>query len=442
MRDRKRKKILLVFGTRPEAVKMAPVVLALRARPLEFHPRVAVTAQHRDMLDQVLRLFQIRPDHDLDLMKPGQSLTDVSVRALARLEPVFKKEQPDMVLVHGDTTTTLMATLAAFYQKIPVGHVEAGLRSHDDTNPFPEEINRKLTGAVAALHFAPTKEAKKNLLREGVRSKQIFITGNTGIDALRGGLARLKDRPPRIPEAAARVAARPFILVTAHRRENFGRPLEDVFHALRDVARTRPDVHFIYPVHPNPHVKGPAHTILGHLPNVCLTEPLEYGHMIFLLKRCLFAVTDSGGIQEEAPSLGKPVLVLRQITERPEAVRAGTVRLVGTTRTNVKKWIERLWDDTALRQKMGRAMNPYGDGRAAPRIADALWHWFHPAGPRPPDFKTNPELSVGREDRDGKAGFFTKQKSLGVAGTTLKLFCEVKSPDFPSNPAIQLKVPG
>lgn len=402
--DRKRKKILVVFGTRPEAVKMAPLVLALRACPKEFEPRVAVTAQHREMLDQVLRLFGIRPNHDLGIMRPGQSLTDVSVRALARLEPVLKKERPDMVLVHGDTSTTLMATLAAFYQKIPVGHVEAGLRSHDDTNPFPEEINRKLTGGMATLHFSPTKEAKQNLLREGIRSNQIFITGNTGIDALHLGLALLKDRPPRLPKTVAHAATHPYVLITAHRRENFGRPLEEVFQALRDVARRRPHLHFIYPVHPNPNVKGPALKFLGNQPNICLTEPLDYGPLIYLLKRCLFAVTDSGGIQEEAPSLGKPVLVLRQVTERPEAVRAGTVRLVGTNGANVKKWIERLLDDAALRQEMGRAMNPYGDGKAAQRTLAALRHWFTPAKQKPFDFIPK-RGKVGKGEDENKSQY-------------------------------------
>ena len=365
---------------------MAPLVLALRACPKEFEPRVAVTAQHREMLDQVLRLFGIRPNHDLGIMQPGQSLTDVSVRALARLEPVLKKERPDMVLVHGDTSTTLIAALAAFYQGIPVGHVEAGLRSHDDTNPFPEEMNRKLTAGMATLHFSPTADAKRNLLREGVPPPRIFITGNTGIDALTLGLARLTGKPPRLPRAVAHAAAKPFVLVTAHRRENFGRPLEEVFESLRDVARARPQLSFIYPVHPNPNVKTPALRVLGQQKNVCLTDPLDYGPLIYLLKRCLFAVTDSGGIQEEAPSLGKPVLVLRRVTERPEAVRAGTVRLVGTQGPDVKKWIERLLDNTSLREKMGRAVNPYGDGKAAQRTLRALKHWFNPALQRPRDF--------------------------------------------------------
>ena len=365
---------------------MAPLVLALQEFPKEFKPKVVVTAQHRDMLDQVLRLFGIRPDHDLNIMQPGQSLTDVSVRALARLEPVLKKERSDMVLAHGDIATTLLATLAAFYQKIPVGHVEAGLRSHDMANPFPEEMNRRLTDAVAALHFAPTAESKRNLQREGVPPAGIFITGNTGIDALSLGLARLKNHPPRLSPAVARMASHPFVLVTAHRRENFGRPLEEVFQAVRDVAQARPQVHFLYPVHPNPHVVEPARRILGDLPNVLLTEPLDYGPLIFLLKRCLFVITDSGGIQEEAPSLGKPVLVLRNVTERPEAVRAGTVRLVGTRGADVKKWVEKLLDDGSLRRRMGRAVNPYGDGKAAQRTVAALRHWFNPKIQRPLDF--------------------------------------------------------
>jgi UDP-N-acetylglucosamine 2-epimerase (non-hydrolysing) len=365
---------------------MAPLVLALQALPREFIPRVVVTAQHRDMLDQVLRLFAIRPHHDLSLMRSGQSLTDISVRALARLEPVFQRERPDLVLVHGDTSTTLLATLAAFYQKIPVGHVEAGLRSHNDRNPFPEEMNRKLTDAVAALHFAPTAMSKKNLVREGIRPQSIFVTGNTGIDALHVGLARLKGHPPRLPTAVERAAQKPFVLVTAHRRENFGRPLEQVFQAIRQVARSRPGLHFIYPVHPNPNVKGPAHHILGGIPNICLTDPLDYGPLLSLMKRCLFVVTDSGGIQEEAPSIGKPVLVLRHVTERPEAVRAGTVRLVGTDRNRVKQWIETLVTNPTVHRRMARALNPYGDGRAASRIVTALRHWANAGVPPPRNF--------------------------------------------------------
>ncbi|MBL8024391.1 MAG: UDP-N-acetylglucosamine 2-epimerase (non-hydrolyzing) [Elusimicrobia bacterium] len=365
---------------------MAPLILALQSLPREFNPRIIVTAQHRDMLDQVLRLFDIRPHHDLGLMRSGQSLTDISVRALSGLEPVFQRERPDLVLVHGDTSTALMATLAAFYQKVPVGHVEAGLRSHEDTNPFPEEMNRKLTDSVALLHFAPTALSKKNLLREGVRRDRICITGNTGIDALHQGLARLKDRPALLPNAVERAAQNPFVLVTAHRRENFGRPLENAFRALRHIARARPSLHWIYPVHPNPNVQGPARRILGGLPNFCLTEPLDYGPLISLMKRCLFTVTDSGGIQEEAPSLGKPVLVLRDVTERPEAVRAGTVRLMGTQRDRVTREIENVLNSPAAHKRMARAINPYGDGRAASRIVAALRHWANPRTQRPKDF--------------------------------------------------------
>lgn len=377
---------MIVFGTRPEAVKMAPVVLGFKKYPAEFDPRVVVTAQHRGLLDQVLRLFQIRPHHDLDIMRPGQSLTDISVRALERLEPVIKKEQPSLVLVHGDTSTALMAALAAFYQHVPVGHVEAGLRSRDLHNPFPEEMNRRVIGSLAALHFSPTEQARRNLLREGVDDKNIFVTGNTGIDALRLGVARLTVRSPRIPAEAARLARRPFVLMTAHRRENFGEPLERVFEAVRDVARARPEVGFIYPVHPNPNVLEPARRILGGVPNVALTDPLDYGPMLFLMKRCLFALTDSGGIQEEAPGLGKPVLVLRHVTERPEAVRAGTARLVGTRRETVRRGIDTLLNDPTVYRRMARAVNPYGDGHAVSRVVAAVRHWADPRRPRPNPF--------------------------------------------------------
>lgn len=365
---------------------MAPVAMELAKFPREFEPRIAVTAQHRGLLDQAMSLFGLKPHHDLGVMRVGQTLTDVSVRALSRLEPVLKEEHPDLVLVHGDTSTTLMATLAAFYQRIPVGHVEAGLRSHDDAHPFPEEINRKLTDGVAVLHFAPTAGAQRNLRREGVPPSKIFVTGNTGIDALQLGLKRLKKYPPRLPPRAARIAKGPFILVTAHRRENFGQPLEEVFEALRAVAMARPTLGFIYPVHPNPNVRLPARRILGGLANVCLTDPLEYGPLIHLLKKCLFVVTDSGGIQEEAPSLGKPVLVLRAVTERPEAVRAGAARLVGTDGVHLKRWIEKLLDDAAFYRRMARTVNPYGDGRAAARTVAALRHYFFPRCRRPRDF--------------------------------------------------------
>jgi UDP-N-acetylglucosamine 2-epimerase (non-hydrolysing) len=378
------KKVLCVFGTRPEAIKMAPVVLELRKRPREFRVRVAVTAQHRGMLDQVLGLFGVRSDHDLDIMRPGQSLTDVSVRALAGLEPVLRRERPDLVLVHGDTTTTLMAALAAYYQRVPVGHVEAGLRSGDAYNPFPEEINRRLADAVCALHFAPTPSARRNLLEEGVSPRGIFVTGNTGIDALRWGVEALA-RGRWVPNKRwAALARGPFVLVTAHRRENFGRPLRDVFGAIADVSRARPHLRFVYPVHPNPNVDNAARAALGNNARVSLIPPLEYGDLLYFLQKALFVLTDSGGLQEEAPSLGKPVLVLRRVTERPEAVRAGTVTIIGTERAAVRRWILRLLDDRALYRSMANAVNPYGDGRAAERTVGAIRYFFR-LQPRRPD---------------------------------------------------------
>jgi UDP-N-acetylglucosamine 2-epimerase (non-hydrolysing) len=296
------------------------------------------------------------------------------------LEPVLKKERPHLVLVHGDTTTALMAALAAFYQGIPVGHVEAGLRSHNVAHPYPEEMNRRLVDGIAALHFAPTREASRNLRREGLPARGIFITGNTGIDALHLGLKRLKN-PSRLPGTLGRIAQNPFVLVTAHRRENFGGPFKEVFQALRTVALQRPQLGFIYPVHPNPAVQGPARAWLGGLPNVCLTPPLPYGTMLVLLQRCRFVVTDSGGLQEEAPSLG-----LRQVTERPEAVRAGTVRLVGTKEPAVRRSVAELLDNPRLFRRMAQAVNPYGDGHACERIVQALRHFFDPGCRRPEGF--------------------------------------------------------
>jgi UDP-N-acetylglucosamine 2-epimerase (non-hydrolysing) len=379
--------VLCVFGTRPEAIKMAPVVLALRARPRDFDARVAVTAQHRGLLDRVTRFFRLPVRYDLDIMRDGQSLTDVTTRALVRLEPVLHRWRPDLVLVHGDTTTALAAALAAYYQKVPVGHVEAGLRSGDRYNPFPEEVNRRLADAVCALHFAPTAESRRNLLAEGVSPRGIFVTGNTGIDALRLAARRLSSRGRVAASPAVRcLGRRPFILVTAHRRENFGRPLEDVCAALKDVARRRPDLDIVYPVHPNPNVTGTVRPRLGGLRNVRLLPPLDYPDLVYLLQRARLVVTDSGGLQEEAPSLGKPVLVLRRVTERPEAVRAGTVRVVGTDRAVVRRWILRLLRDRALYRRMANAVNPYGDGHAARRTVQAVAH-FAGRGSTPRPFK-------------------------------------------------------
>jgi UDP-N-acetylglucosamine 2-epimerase (non-hydrolysing) len=385
------KTILCVFGTRPEAVKMAPIVLALRDRPTEFRRRVVVTAQHRHMLDQVLDLFDIRPDHDLNVMQDGQTLTDITVRGLRRLEPILREERPDVVLTHGDTTTTLVATLAAFYQRIPVGHVEAGLRTHDFANPFPEEANRRVADTLASLHFAPTALSRRKLLNENVPPDRIFVTGNTGIDALELGIARIERGGFEPSAEVQRLLDRPFVLVTAHRRENFGRPIHEVCVAIRRLAGERQDLHFVYPVHLNPQIHEPVHRLLGGCPNVHLLEPLAYGDLLCLMRSCRFVVTDSGGIQEEAPSLGKPVLVLRTVTERPEAVKAGTVRIVGTDAEQVYGWMRRLLDDDEVYAQMATAVNPYGDGQAARRTVDALNYFFGLEVDRPEEFRPRSE---------------------------------------------------
>ncbi|MDI6711437.1 MAG: UDP-N-acetylglucosamine 2-epimerase (non-hydrolyzing) [Bacillota bacterium] len=358
------KKILVVFGTRPEAIKMAPVVLALKQAP-HFDCRVAVTAQHREMLDQVLDLFGIVPDHDLDIMRDRQSLFDITTRALDGLRRVLELENPDMVLVHGDTTTTFCGALAAFYRQIPVGHVEAGLRTRNKFSPFPEEINRHLTGVLADLHFAPTRRAWDNLLREGVDESAILVTGNTVIDALLATVARLGPDPEPAPPGRT-------LLVTTHRRENLGAPLREVYRALAALVRRYPDVRVVFPVHRNPAVREAVQAELGGLPRVTLTEPLAYLDFVRELRRCHIVLTDSGGLQEEAPSLGKPVLVLRGTTERPEAVEAGTVRLVGTAYDAVYGAAVELLEDDAAYRRMAEAVNPYGDGRAAGRIMAAL----------------------------------------------------------------------
>jgi UDP-N-acetylglucosamine 2-epimerase (non-hydrolysing) len=370
------KTVLCVFGTRPEAVKMAPVVIALKRLPTEFRCRVIVTAQHRRMLDDVLRLFEITPDFDLNIMTPGQTLTAVTARVLRGLETVLASERPDMMLVHGDTTTTMAAALAAFYQRIPVGHVEAGLRSFDQSNPFPEELNRLLADRIAQLHFAPTPRARENLEREGISPDGIVVTGNTGIDALRLVLPMVR-RDEFLPTTQWRPSRKEsFVLVTAHRRENFGAPLAAICQAIRQVSVDRPHVHFVYPVHPNPNVNGPVNRALCGLPNVHLLPPLDYGEFLHLLFRARFVVTDSGGLQEEGPSLGKPVLVLREVTERPEAVLAGTVKVIGTETDSVKRWIVRLLEDQPLFERMANAVNPYGDGRAAHRTVEAIRRHF------------------------------------------------------------------
>ncbi|GAB6159037.1 UDP-N-acetylglucosamine 2-epimerase (non-hydrolyzing) [Desulfotomaculum varum] len=376
-------KILTVFGTRPEAIKMAPLVQELNRRPDQIRSLVAVTAQHREMLDQVLQLFNIQPDYDLNIMQQGQTLYDVTLRALEGLKEVLIKSNPDLVLVHGDTTTTFVAALAAYYRQIPVGHVEAGLRTHNKYSPFPEEMNRHLTGALAEFHFAPTQQAMQNLLKENINPDNIFVTGNTVIDALK---ATVKENYVFADPLLNKIdfGRQRVLLVTTHRRENLGQPMREIYLALKEIAETYPDVAIVFPVHKNPAVRRVAMEILGHLPRVHLIEPLQYEPFINLMQRCYLVLTDSGGLQEEAPSLGKPVLVLRHTTERPEAVAAGTVKLVGTKREVVLAVTKQLLDNPQAYRAMAEAVNPYGDGQAARRIVDFLCYKFHLAD-RPPE---------------------------------------------------------
>jgi UDP-N-acetylglucosamine 2-epimerase (non-hydrolysing) len=376
----RRKKVMLVFGTRPEAIKMAPLYHALRAQADSFDTVVCVTAQHRQMLDQVLQTFEIAPDIDLNLMKPGQDLFDVTASVLLSMRDVLRRECPDVVLVHGDTTTTLATAMAGFYAGIPIGHVEAGLRTHDLQAPFPEEFNRQVTGKVTRWHFAPTATSRQNLLDERVPDERITVTGNTVIDALMWVLARIDGDPRRQAEVASLMDAclrfewrtERFVLVTGHRRENFGDGFLQICEALRELASSYPGVRFVYPVHLNPNVQRPVKDILSGLPNVHLVAPLDYEPFVYLLKHSYLVLTDSGGIQEEAPSLGKPVLVMRDMTERPEAVAAGTVRLVGADRQRIVGNVRELLDSNASYQAMARAHNPYGDGQACGRIAEML----------------------------------------------------------------------
>lgn len=368
-------KTLCVFGTRPEAIKMAPLALALAADG-RFDAKVCVTAQHREMLDQVLKLFAIRPDFDLDIMKPGQDLTDVTTAILQGLKGVFAQFKPDMVLVHGDTATTFAATLAAYYQQIPVAHVEAGLRTGNLYSPWPEEANRKLTGALARLHFAPTNTSRANLLAEGIVAEHIVVTGNTVIDALLGTVRRIDTDPTLRAQAAAPSAfldpSRKLILVTGHRRESFGGGFERICQALALIARQHPGIDIVYPVHLNPNVREPVNRLLTGIDNIHLIEPLDYLPFVHLMSRAHLILTDSGGIQEEAPSLGKPVLVMRDTTERPEAVSAGTVKLVGTEIAHIVAEVQSLLANDTDYRRMSRAHNPYGDGQACHRILNAL----------------------------------------------------------------------
>ena len=364
-------KVLSVIGTRPEVIKLAPIVRELGKRR-ELKNVVCVTAQHREMLDSALELFDLHPDYDLDVMAENQTPAAVASAILAKLDPILQQEQPDWVLVQGDTTTTAAAALGAFYRRVKVGHVEAGLRTFDKWHPFPEEVNRRVTSAIGDLHFAPTARARRNLIREGVSEENIVVSGNPVIDALKW-VAQLAPTAA-IEELLRRLDLqdRRLILVTAHRRENWGAPLENICLALREIATTRPDVEVVYPVHLNPNVKEPVNRLLGGVPNIVLLPPADYLTTVHLMREAYLVVTDSGGIQEEAPSLGKPVLVLRQVTERPEAVEAGAAKVIGVERQTIVNEIVRLLDDSRERERMARSLNPYGDGRASERIVAAI----------------------------------------------------------------------
>lgn len=373
-------KVLLAFGTRPEAIKMAPLVKALQADD-NFSVIVAVTAQHREMLDQVLSLFEIVPDYDLNLMKAGQDLYDITSGVLFGVRDILVEAKPDVVLVHGDTATTFAATLAAFYERIPVGHVEAGLRTHDLYSPWPEEANRQLTGRLAKWHFAPTERNRRDLLAEQVRDDTIVVTGNTVIDALRWVIEKISNDTAlqisinkQLTRAGltADIANQKLVLITGHRRENFGQGFKNICQALRELATRHPDVHYVYPVHLNPNVQKPVKTLLAGLDNVHLIAPLGYEPFVHLMQQSYLVLTDSGGVQEEAPGLGKPVLVMRDTTERPEAVDAGTVKLVGTSVEWIVAEVSNLLSNSSAYAEMSRAHNPYGDGQACRRIAEYL----------------------------------------------------------------------
>ncbi|MBT2338994.1 MULTISPECIES: non-hydrolyzing UDP-N-acetylglucosamine 2-epimerase [Pseudomonas] len=365
------RKVLCIVGTRPEAIKMAPVIKALQAQE-NIDCRVLATAQHRGMLDQVLAFFGIVPDLDLDIMQPDQSLATLTARLLLALDDVLKTEQPDVVLAQGDTTTVMSAALACFYRQVPFGHVEAGLRTGDIGNPFPEEANRVIASKLARWHFAPTQCAVDNLLREGIAPAAVTLTGNTVIDAL------LMTAAHTLPSDIELDASKRLVLVTAHRRENFGEPFQNICQALKCLAERNPDVQILYPVHPNPNVKDVAYLLLGPVPNIILCAPLDYAPFIAAMKRSYLIISDSGGVQEEAPALGKPVLVLREETERPEAVNLGVVKLVGANRDTILEQAQRLLDDPQAYRSMARGISPYGDGKAAERIVDVLRQHFQP----------------------------------------------------------------
>ena len=386
------KKVMLVFGTRPEAIKMCPLVKEFQKYPTEFETIVCVTGQHREMLDQVLTIFDIKPDYDLNIMKQGQDLYDVTARVLTGMRDVFKECKPDVVLVHGDTTTSTAAALAAFYQQIPVGHVEAGLRTHNIYSPWPEEMNRQITGRIATYNFSPTPLSEKNLKEEKAHG-EIFVTGNTVIDALHMVVERLKNDPALAkeqeevlrqagyditrlqPSTISHQPSRKLVLITGHRRENFGEGFISMVTAMKDLSEKYPDVDFVYPMHLNPNVRKPIHEVFGEdltRPNFFFIEPLQYLEFVYLMEKSTVVLTDSGGIQEEAPGLGKPVLVMRDTTERPEALKSGTVHLVGTNHDLIVSEVSTLLDDPVAYEKMSKAVNPYGDGKACSRIVRAL----------------------------------------------------------------------
>ncbi len=384
--EQKKIKVMTVFGTRPEAIKMAPIVLELQKHPDTIVPVVAVTAQHREMLDQVLNLFHIKPDHDLNIMAAGQTLFDITTRAMMGLDKVLTEEKPDIVLVHGDTTTTFAGALAAYYHQTAVGHVEAGLRTHNKYSPFPEEMNRRLTGCIADLNFAPTSTSEANLLAENVPPESIFVTGNTVIDALHH---TVRDDFDFQEESLKDVdfANKRIILVTTHRRENLGEPMRHVYKALKQLTEEFDDVEVVFPVHKNPKVREVVNEELGGLAKVHLIDPLDYEPFANLMHRAYLILTDSGGVQEEAPALGKPVLVLRDTTERPEAVDAGTVKLIGTDRERVYEEAKKLLTDKAEYSRMAESVNPYGDGKAAARIIQAILYHYGLADGRPDVFE-------------------------------------------------------
>jgi UDP-N-acetylglucosamine 2-epimerase (non-hydrolysing) len=364
------KKTLFIFGTRPEAIKMAPVIKEFQKCNNIFDVKICVTAQHREMLDQVLNLFEIKPDFDLNIMRPNQDLYDITSSVLLSLRSVLEKEKPDLIFVQGDTTTAFAASLAAFYQKIPVAHIEAGLRTYNIYCPFPEEINRQLIARIATYHFAPTNRAKDNLIKEGIDKNKIYVTGNTVIDALLEVIEKIKNKDIKIK--GYNITDRKYILVTGHRRENFGKSFENICNALKEIALNNPNIDIVYPVHLNPNVQKPVFEILSNIHNVYLIEPLDYESFVYLMYNSYIILTDSGGIQEEAPSLGKPVLVMRDKTERPEAVEAGTVKLVGANKENIVKEVEKIMYNKSEYEKMSRAINPYGDGKASKRIFEII----------------------------------------------------------------------